>query len=341
MLPYYPKDTAGCIIRFQQYFPYFEKDNISYDIDYTGSEEVFDLMYNQNNRLGQYQLYIKLLWQRFHVACTAAEYKAVFIHRAAFPYYYDQKTAYLEKLIYRLNKNVTLDFYDADYTVNASIVASSSRYCKQITVVNKYLHNHFIPFKSLVHVFPIAIQIENYSQKTNYSLQADNVVRVFYAGNIYNVKFLLDLLPLFEKLASKYKFEFHIISRQKIELGSFKCTFYHPADDNNALIDKMDLALYFIPNSTPHSKGKMAYKVLEYMSEGLPIIASPDGLSSHARHNENLLIASTMNEWLECLELLITNEAVRKNIGSNAKETIIKNFLPEVSYRQLKEILFN
>ena len=53
------------------------------------------------------------------------------------------------------------------------------------------------------------------------------------------------------------------------------------------------------------SEGKMAMKVLDYMSTALPIIATNSGVTPHAENNHNILFAENNKEWIEKIKVLI------------------------------------
>tara|TARA_B100001939_G_C16453760_1_gene410007 strand:- start:200 stop:505 length:306 start_codon:yes stop_codon:yes gene_type:complete len=90
--------------------------------------------------------------------------------------------------------------------------------------------------------------------------------------------------------------------------------------------------------SDEESKGKMAMKVLDYQSAGLPCIATPSGLSSYVKDNDNILLSNEENEWIKKLTKLFDNKSLRKKLGENGFEMVKKHHSIEKSYIEFKEL---
>jgi glycosyltransferase involved in cell wall biosynthesis len=86
------------------------------------------------------------------------------------------------------------------------------------------------------------------------------------------------------------------------------------------------------------SKGKMAMKVIDYMAAGLPVVATPVGLPPALKDGENALYASTEDEWLEKLTLLIENAGLREKLGRAARKAMEEQHELKRSYALFKKI---
>lgn len=82
----------------------------------------------------------------------------------------------------------------------------------------------------------------------------------------------------------------------------------------------------------PFSQAKSAVKYMEAGILGIPTIASPTECFKFAiKHGENGMLASKPEDWVQCLQLLITDESARRRIGENAREHVKMYYSP--SYR--------
>jgi len=99
-----------------------------------------------------------------------------------------------------------------------------------------------------------------------------------------------------------------------------------------------DIGIYAVEDND-EMRGKMAMKVLDYMSSGLPCIATPIGITPYAVNMENIYFATSEQEWIDLLILLSENEKLRKNIGINGRNTVEKNHSIRNSYILFKKII--
>jgi len=75
------------------------------------------------------------------------------------------------------------------------------------------------------------------------------------------------------------------------------------------------------------TKGKCGLKGLQYMALAIPTIMSPVGVNTEIiQEGENGLLASTTEEWVAKISLLIESESLRKEIGNAGKLTVESKF---------------
>jgi len=75
------------------------------------------------------------------------------------------------------------------------------------------------------------------------------------------------------------------------------------------------------------SQGKCAYKLIQYMAVGLPVIASPIGMNQKVvRHGENGFLASSAEEWLSALRMLAEDPDLRRRMGEAGRLRVEQEF---------------
>jgi glycosyltransferase involved in cell wall biosynthesis len=75
------------------------------------------------------------------------------------------------------------------------------------------------------------------------------------------------------------------------------------------------------------SEGKCGFKGLQYMALGIPALMSPVGVNKQILEDKvNGFLVKTPDEWKNCLELLLTNKELRKEIGQAGKQTVIDRY---------------
>jgi len=75
------------------------------------------------------------------------------------------------------------------------------------------------------------------------------------------------------------------------------------------------------------SQGKCAYKLIQYMAVGLPVVASPIGMNRKVvRHGENGFLASTAEEWLGALRALADDADLRRRMGEAGRLRVERDY---------------
>jgi glycosyltransferase involved in cell wall biosynthesis len=139
--------------------------------------------------------------------------------------------------------------------------------------------------------------------------------------------YLNEVLPVLKALEEKVSFEFCVISNiaPAFELKSLR---FVPWKKETEVQDLLRFNIGIMPlTEDPWSKGKCGFKALQYMSLGIPALVSPVGVNKVIVDNDiNGFICSNYSEWLEGLEVLISNISKRETMGKAAKEKVKFNY---------------
>ena len=91
---------------------------------------------------------------------------------------------------------------------------------------------------------------------------------------------------------------------------------------------------------TPRARGKCAFKALQYMGVGTPVVLSPVGMNRDVvEDGVTGFIADTPEEWRDRLERLITDPALRERMGRAARRYIETQFSITAWYPVFKKVL--
>ena len=149
--------------------------------------------------------------------------------------------------------------------------------------------------------------------------QTDKVT-IVWIGSPSTVQYLSALRDTFDLLSENYSCELVIIGAPDSNIKIRNSRFVRWSEKEEArLVGECDIGVMPLPDS-PFERGKCGYKLLQYMSCELPVVASPVGVNSEiVDHGKNGFLANTPSEWYSCLETLIQNETLRKSLGSNGR----------------------
>jgi GT2 family glycosyltransferase/glycosyltransferase involved in cell wall biosynthesis len=88
------------------------------------------------------------------------------------------------------------------------------------------------------------------------------------------------------------------------------------------------------------SQGKCAYKLIQYMAVGLPVVASPIGMNRKVvSHGENGFLAATAEEWLSSLRRLAEDPDLRRRMGEAGRLRVERDFALDPAIPRLIEAL--
>jgi len=108
-------------------------------------------------------------------------------------------------------------------------------------------------------------------------------------------------------------------------------------DDLLMLMDAADLAI--IPVEIG---GGLRVKMIDYMSRGLPVIATKEGMEGiNYTDGGDVLIADDDEDFANKILKLIDNPNTAASIGKSAKEYAMKNFSPEAARTTIESVLKN
>jgi glycosyltransferase involved in cell wall biosynthesis len=101
-------------------------------------------------------------------------------------------------------------------------------------------------------------------------------------------------------------------------------------DSEVSLIQSMDIGLMPLPE-TPWTRGKCAYKLIQYMACGLPVVASPVGVNCEVvEHGVNGFLAATNEEWRSAVETLMSDADLRRRMGNAGRKKVEESYSLQV-----------
>jgi glycosyltransferase involved in cell wall biosynthesis len=100
---------------------------------------------------------------------------------------------------------------------------------------------------------------------------------------------------------------------------------WSPAAERQALAE-IDIGLMPLPD-TPWTRGKCAYKALQYMAAGIPAVVDDVGISAEAVAGAGYAVSGE-EQWLEALEALAADAGLRTQLGATGRRRIEADFSP-------------
>lgn len=96
-----------------------------------------------------------------------------------------------------------------------------------------------------------------------------------------------------------------------------------------------DIGIMPLPDNE-WTRGKGGYKLLQYMAAGLPVVASPVTINREiVQDSVNGFLATTEQEWLMKLSLLIEDADLRESMGQKGRALVEQRYSSDKAYSQL------
>lgn len=186
------------------------------------------------------------------------------------------------------------------------------------------LANEADRFARDVRVIPSCIAPEKYLLKDDYELS--EVPRAVWLGTPATEGFLGVVAPALLALNRSHGLRLELISRGEAPLGELEEIVDRvewSAETALPRLNQSDFGIMPLPD-TPYTRGKCAYKLLQYSAAGLPAVASPVGANREALAAVGGSAADSIDEWVGAIEELIglTSED-RARRGRQAREGVV------------------
>lgn len=96
-------------------------------------------------------------------------------------------------------------------------------------------------------------------------------------------------------------------------------------DTEVELINTLDIGIMPL-HDNPWSRGKCAFKLIQYMACGVPVVASPVGANVDVVTPDCGFLASDTPQWLDSLRRLRDETALRQRMGEAARERVLQHY---------------
>lgn len=343
----YARNGASSRLRSYQYFSLLQKEGITITVKPFFDENYLIQLYSKK-RISKLSL-SKFYFKRFLVLFSVYQYDTIVIEKELFPYFF----SWFERLFFFLKIKYIVDYDDAifhNYNLNRNKlvrfllknkISNVMKYSDYVLAGNDYLSDEAKKAGATkVVYFPTVISINNYKIKA-FDHNIDKV-KIGWIGSPSTFKYVQSIEKKLTALNEFSPFELHIIgATEKLNFnGTVKYTSWSEEDEIDILL-KLDIGIMPLQN-TPWEQGKCAYKLIQYMGCGLPVVASSVGMNKDVvDDNCNGFLVNHDDEWIEKLNILINDAKLRQEFGNAGRKKIERMFSLELNVQKLIPLLKN
>jgi len=266
------------------------------------------------------------------------------------------------------NKNIIFDFDDQCFWDLESVRSDKIGLVKKMnfwrgglqhpTVLRLYSHviagNEYladiaaaVQTKDHITIIPTPIDCKLYIPVGKKSQSAPIIIG--WAGSGENHMRHLELLikPL-QGLINRYDINFKLVGamrsdRIKSLFGFLDSKFisidWVDSDELPRMIQSFDIGVMPLRDDDG-SRGKCAFKVLQYMASGIPVVISPVGVNKEIIEDGiNGFLAGDANEWIKKLSSLIENEELRRDFARKGRKTAEERYSLDKTSNAFMELM--
>jgi glycosyltransferase involved in cell wall biosynthesis len=327
--------------RHEQWAPFLEREHhIRLEFEPFESPALTQILYQPGRALTKGRLVIADAWRRWRNRAHALRFDGVVVVRQAMLV----GGPWIERWIAGRDVPLFYDFDDAVWLWQPSSangvfnlasapwkVATICRLATAVMVGNQYLADYASRYNRAVHIVRTSIDIDRYPALPEPA--ADAPFTVVWTGSHSTLAHLDTLRGALERFAARRPLRLRVVcdvppaAFDRVQLDFVPWRAESEAQD----LEPGHVGVMPLPD-TLMTRGKCGCKALQYMAIGRPPIVSPVGINREiVRNGENGLWASTEGEWITALERLADDPALRRRLGSVARQTVLDGFTARAS----------
>lgn len=333
--------AAGQRLKYEQYFADWKSLGYQIDVSSFMDLRMWSVVYSPGRYyekiLGVLRGQVRRLRDLFRIA----DYDLIYVFMWVTPF----GTSAFERIVRRLAKRL---IYDIEDNVFAEQISTARAFHPNRWIAllkgpgkTKFLiksANHVITSSPFLNALCLKININNACtyisssvdtdrfKPANPSSNKDSVV-IGWTGT-FSSKVYLDMLrSVFIELAARVEFKLKVIGNfdydlPGINLEVIQWNIQTEVED----LQSIDIGVYPLPTDD-WVLGKSGLKAIQYMSFGLPIVASKVGTTPLLISDEvDGLLVKSEEEWVDALERLVCEPDLRRKLGEAARNKAVRMY---------------
>jgi L-malate glycosyltransferase len=328
--------AAGQRLKYEQYFQHWIDNGYNIDVSSFMDLNMWHIVYSKGNHISKILGTMRGQLRRIRDVFRVKQYDLVYVFMWVTPL----GTAFFEWIFRVLSKKIIFDLEDMvlveksnDLNPFTKLLKSASKtkylikYSDHIITSAPSLNDYCLTInkrKACTYISS-SVDTNNFTPTNTYS--NDRKITIGWTGT-FTSKIYLDLLRgAFLKLKKERDFRLIVIGNFEYDFPELDLEVIRWTKENEiADLQKIDIGVYPLPIDD-WVGGKSGLKAIQYMAFGLPTVATNVGTTPRIiKHKHNGWLVESEEEWIEGLKALIDNPNLRRQLGENARQTVIERY---------------
>lgn len=331
-----PNRSPSQRFRFEQYLSFLKDQGYDYHFSYNIYPGDDMVLYGKGNYFRKLLILLKTFKIRLKDWSSYNDFDIVFVQREAMMI----GSTFFERRIRKSKAKFIFDFDDSiwlmdtsegnkkfEWLKNPEKTARNIRYADMVFAGNDYLADYARHYNKNIKIIPTTIDTEVYKPKKN--TESNKPIIIGWSGSITTIKHFALALDFLKEIKNKFG---HSVAIKVIGDGSYVNDSLNIkglpwlAEKELDDLNSFDIGIMPLPNDE-WAKGKCGLKGLQYMALEIPTIMSPVGVNtSIIDQGRNGFLATTTQEWVDCITKLIEAPELREKMGKAARQTVLENY---------------
>tara|TARA_A100001388_G_scaffold277635_1_gene270080 strand:+ start:5932 stop:7005 length:1074 start_codon:yes stop_codon:yes gene_type:complete len=343
----YSRLGASSRLRIMQYTAKLK--NLGYEIEISSltNDEYLKKKYS-----GNYLLFFQILYfyiKRVFELRKIFSKDIIWIEYELFPFL----PSFFEILITLLGKKYIVDYDDSifenykeskNFFVRNFLSKKIDNVIKnsEVTITgNKYLER-YAKDRGAKHTKCIPTVVDESKYDIDFTPNEKQDLVIGWIGSPGSQKLLKEYAPSLNKLCKDKNIKLEFIGANSVLFNWFDssiASITHWTEKDEAYnLQNIDIGIMPLTQSR-WSKGKCGYKIIQFMACNKPVVASyTEANSDIVKDNECGLLAENIEQFIECLNILISDKAKREEMGMNGKNAVRNTYNINTQAHELKKI---
>jgi glycosyltransferase involved in cell wall biosynthesis len=320
--------AASTRYRLEQYIPFLKLYGIDLKVKYLLNDNYLKSRYDRT-RLALYPIiksYIARIREisdlrNFDIAIVYGELLPLFPsfierHLIKIPYIYDFDDAFYLK--YRLNFNCFFKYF-FDKKIDLFINGATA-----VCAGNSYLFKYAAKLNKRVLMLPTAVNIKRYKKINLY--KSKKKFTIGWIGSPSTEKYLSEIIKPISIIGKQTFIKLIVVGGKAPNIPGVEVEELAWSErDEIMLINSFDVGIMPLPLNE-WTKGKCAFKLIQYMACGVPVIASRVGANIDVVPKKCGFLVSSEKEWVDALIKLHDNKHLRNKMGEASRKKVTSEF---------------
>jgi len=210
------------------------------------------------------------------------------------------------------------------------------KYATAITAGNRTLERYAGTLNSATTLLPTVVDAERYSPVPR---QRSNTFTVGWIGSPSTAPYLAELVGPLRQLGREGSVRLVVIGGRAPVIPGVQVNEVAWSESTEiALINSFDVGVMPLPDDE-WARGKCAFKLIQYMACGVPVIGSPVGANNDVVNASCGFLAASEAEWLNALRRIRDDARLASEMGYAARDRVVSCYSLQINLPILAEAI--